>query len=215
MKNLVLFVAVSVALMTLPAVTNAAGKGKTDIVPSFIIHLPDDDEDWDTGYGAEVQFRKWVSDTVAFALALGLEQWDVEEGSFVFADPTLIFAGSIEGEAIMLPLGVSIIIRPQMQGDVHVTFEGGIRYVVVESDIKFDVTLSDPTTGESIRIADELEMDDGVVARIAVDVDAEISENVSIFGGIGLQLDIVEPETEGVEIPIESFFVRFGAVIAL
>lgn len=181
--------------------------------------VPDDDDTWDVGIGVEAQYVTWLTHEIGIAVAAGVSQWAVEEESIVEYDPEYdVTVGiAIDGDATLLPVGVSCLYRPSLEG-ISLTIEAGVRYVVVDSNVDIEFVAMDERdvlTGES-----EVEIDDGIVGRVAADLAVPLSDQVSLFGGIGYQFDISEGDVEWMgeslgDNELAAFYGRAGVVITL
>lgn len=181
-------------------------------------YIPNQDDDWDYGLGGELQLRIWANPSVGVALAGGGSYWQINEDSGVSDNGLVVVEVDVEGGAVFIPVGGSLLIRAPLGENAHVVFEGGVRYVIAESNIEVTGTASNGSASRTID--EEFEFDDGVVGVVGAYAEAGLSANSAIFGGIGYQFNIDEPtaEFEGEDVGdvnIEALYVRFGLVTRL
>lgn len=197
-----------------------AAKTQTDLSGALVYFKPSDDESYDSAFGVEGQMRFWQNEDVGFALAVGLSSWELNElgayeeyyyGDYVVA----VEAVAIDGKVLTLPIGGSVLFRPMMKENISVTIEAGIRYVLVESDAEVEYYYED-ITGYTEYIKEEIEIDNGIVGLIAVDVEGKISKDMVVFAGVGYQFDIDKGDAElsaldiSAENELEALVVRGG-----
>lgn len=157
-----------------------------------VIFYGPSEERYKDGVGGEGQLRVWIDKTVGLAFSGGIADWDVKKETSSTFDPIV---GSVQmdrsGTLTVAPLGASLLVRSPGER-ARLILEAGLRYVVVESDIKLNSTLRD-THGRVVSvIMDEAEVEDGVVAVAALDLDIKLADSVWLFGGGGYQADIVK-----------------------
>lgn len=194
----------------------AAAQVNTDLSVSGLYYAPDDDDTYDYGLGAEVQARFWLADQFGFALAAGVASWEANEESYSLSDGFETLDLDIDGDVFLLPLGGSILFKPEISDQLSLVLEGGIRYVLVESNVDVDAEYFDGIFTTTLK--DEVEIDDGLIGVVGATLEIEVSSSISLLGGIGYQFDLSEgdAEFEGVEIgenELEAFFARAGLVL--
>ncbi len=120
---------------------------------------PSEDELYDFGIGVELQGRFPISDGLAFGLAAGFAGWEVEEQSAMLVDGIETLKLDMSGSASLLPIGVSLFFQPELSERLTMTFEGGLRYVLVNSSVDMDVEYFDGATVAVFK--EELDIDNG------------------------------------------------------
>ena len=160
---------------------------------------PELEDYWDESYGLEVQLLYEWSRNVSFALSVGFQQWQANEALFdsvIQLGPNLFEVATIQddGEANMIPLGLSVLFDADVNERIHLELEGGIRYVFVDSDVTESVVagLSDREGNISAvgSAEGELDYDDGIVALLGLTLGYDISEAATLFAGGGYQFDL-------------------------
>lgn len=158
--------------------------------------FPGQDDFWDYAAGIEAQYVYWMNSTVGLALAGGLATWKADEGT-LFEDG---LAGKLDGSALAVPLGGSVLVRPlPADAPVELTLEGGLRYVVVQSDIDLAVT-------DYYDIyKDEVDLENGMVGSVGADLGFHLSDRTKLAVGVGYQFDIAKGDAEWFGTNIEEF----------
>jgi hypothetical protein len=173
--------------------------------------IPGNDDVWDNAIGVETQIAFWNTPNLGFALSGGLSKWNVNDLIQVKGD----YAYKLNGSAMIFPFGISTLYRPSIGESAEVTFEGGIRYVFVNSDI--DVTLDDDLYIYKI----SLDIDDGLVGIIGANVDFPVSPIAKFGFGAGYQFDISKGDvsSNGLDLDIDNelkgIYLRFGLTVKL
>jgi hypothetical protein len=180
-----------------------AASSEIRLNPYYLI--PGDDDTWDNAIGFEAQYIYWSTPELGFAVAGGIAKWEVNEYSY--ADPDIAF--SVDGSMTTIPVGASILLRPSITQAAEITFEGGIRYVFINSDIDFDAT------DYSTYYWGEVDVDDGVIGLLGVDIAVPLSPKAKIGLGAGYQFDISKGDgsIEGIDIQenkMKGFYLRLG-----
>jgi opacity protein-like surface antigen len=143
-------------------------------------------EDWDNSYGGEAQYIYW--DTMAWGIgfSVGTAKWDVSEDFLSLR--SISGVGGMEGDVSMLPMGISILYRTPINEKIAITLEGGAKYVLLSSNIKANAVV---TNGQNtIPVSGELDMDNAFTGILGADVDYDITQDISLFAGVGYQFDI-------------------------
>lgn len=158
---------------------------------------PDQDDDWDKAIGAEIKAIFWQSNDFGFALAAGLQQWTPNDEMYSYG-ATLRggigygYAGQLDGDATMIPIGASALWRINLREKATLVLEGGLRYVIVNSDVKLKYAEALAGPRGIVVYSDEKknEIDDGIVGIIAANIQFKLSDKVDGFVGVGAQFDI-------------------------
>lgn len=173
--------------------------------------FPGDDDTWDNAYGLEAKCIFWADPNFGIALSGGIEQWNVTDD--IYADPG--YAIKADGDAVMIPLGISALLRPlPSNSPFTLTLEGGLRYVVVNSDITITAT------DYEYIYEDEVDIDNGLIGLIGADLSIPIAPKASVGLGMGYQFDISKGDATWVGINIgenelEGFYINLGLDIKL
>jgi hypothetical protein len=217
-----------------PLSSHAVQAGGPQLAVYALYYAPDDDDVYDYGLGAELQFRHWITDRFGLALAGGVANWEtkdqnvrLEEGGDIppppdppppvpLADGDPFTDIELDGSVLLLPIGGSILYRPVRSDSFSITLEGGIRYIIVESSVDASIELFDGT--DTLFLEDELKIDDGMVGVVAADAEARLTPSFRLIGGIGYQFDLIEGDVklQGEKFgdnELNAFFVRAGFAI--
>ena len=190
-------------LLISSSVCNAAGN-ELRFLPYHII--PGDDA-WDSAIGIEVQYVIWSQTNFGFVLAGGIGSWKIDED--ILIDYDLGLAVGIDGSAKTFPLGASVLLRPFEGVTADITFEGGLRYVFVDSNI--DAWVSDGY--DSLKAT--VDINNGLIGLIAGNVAYPISPKMNLGFGVGYQFDISKGSVKwyGADLgdnAMKGFFLRLG-----
>jgi hypothetical protein len=173
-------IAIVIVGLSLIGSVTTAGAGPTEGALSFsgLYTLPGlgDLDLYDWGAGAEMQVHFWLSEHMGWAGAMGWSQWEASSSSTQWGAP-------VDGATQMIPLGASLLYRTSSEPGVRWLVEGGLRYVVVSTDLALEVS------GEEKPVS----LDDGVVAVLAADIERDVSFG-QIFAGVAFQIDLMAPE---------------------
>lgn len=177
-------------------------------------YMPGQDDDYDSGFGVEGQIRFWQSQTVGLALAGGFANWEINDQEAVISDGLVAVAAAMEGDVLLIPIGGSVLLRPKLSGNLDLILEGGLRYVIVESDAEAAIAAAN-AFGGVVGGSAEIEIDDGVVGLIAANLEADLSPGLSLFGGVGYQFDLAKGDAKWMgedfgENELKAFFLRVG-----
>lgn len=189
----------------------------TEITGTVQYFMPGEDDAYDSGFGAEGQIRFWQDAHVGFALAAGVASWDVNDQEYIESDGFTAVGASIKGSVLLVPIGGSILFRPTISDNFTLTFEGGLRYVIVESDAEAAFAVVD-ARGAAVGGSGDIDIDNGIIGLVAVNLEAAVSPGVSLLGGLGYQFDVAKGDAEWLgedlgENELKAFFLRAGLVI--
>ena len=152
---------------------------------------PDKTVDWDSAAGIDLQARFWQDSRIGIGLSLGFESWDAESELSEEEDEYGYFGMDIGGRADLMPIGLSVLLRPGLSDRVSLTLEGGLRYVFVESDITADVAVED-AFGAAF-FSDVVDIDDAFLGVVGADLEIFLGDGVSLLMGLGYQFDLSDP----------------------
>jgi len=192
-------------------------KTSTEFACALQYYMPGEDDDYDSGFGAEAQVRFWQNQNLGFALAGGLANWNINEQEAVVSDGFIAVGVSIEGSVLLVPIGGSILFRPTLGDNLSLILECGLRYVVVESDVEVTFAAAN-AFGAVVGGTADIEIDNGLVGLIAANLEAELSPGFSLLGGVGYQFDIAKGDAKWMgedlgENELKAFFIRAGLAI--
>lgn len=173
--------------------------------------FPGDDDTWDDAAGFEAQCVFWTTSNFGIAVAAGLQKWNVTDG--IYTEPG--YAVEADGDATVIPFGASVLFRPlPVNSQIILTLEGGLRYAIVNSDI--DVVATD----YEYIYGDEVDIDNGLIGILGVDVGIPFSQKASLSFGAGYQFDIAKGDAEwyGINIgenELKGLMLNFGINVKL
>jgi hypothetical protein len=167
---------------------------------------PSDDDNWDKGgVGFDVQAVFWLPNKIGIAASLGRTSWDANDD----VETVDAVSGALDGDADLTYIGVSAVHDWALQGQWSFRGEAGIRYVMVDSNVDIYYVNSSGSATE------ELDIDNGVTGVLAGDALLKVNENVTLFGGAGVQFDLVKGDASAFgddnESSLGSVFIRAGA----
>ncbi|NCC49795.1 MAG: hypothetical protein EOM20_01135 [Spartobacteria bacterium] len=101
---------------------------------------------------------------------------------------------SIDGDAYYLPMGISILFKPTMYSlPFEVAVEAGVRYYfVLQDDVTVEAAYTDPAGNYPGTTRKSVNMREGAVALLAVDMGYALSDSIDVFLGAGYQYDILK-----------------------
>jgi len=188
--------------------------------------IPGDDS-WDIGYGASAQVIFWTETGLGFGLYAGAQMWDVTDDVVVYGEDLGGGVGyaqglGLDGEAIMIPVGASALYKIALGETASLTLEGGVRYVIVNSNVEliYAEAFAD-AYGNYIAAAEsyEIDFDDGIVGVVGADFELALSEGFYLFAGAGYQFDVLKGDiTVGginseVENELNAVYARAGITL--
>lgn len=198
-------------------VTLAQAQGiEIAVAPNYV--FPGEKDTWDKAYGIEGQLRLWANDYVGIAGAGGYQYWKAKNTtSIMVLNDEIRAVADITGNANMVPVGASLLIRPipkDVIKFIQLTIEGGARYVFVNSSVKG--TLVD-VDAASVR-EETVKMDNGIIGLVAGDLAIVPIELLSIFVGGGYQFDLSKGNVDWLDENIgdnkmKGWFVRGGLTL--
>lgn len=217
MRTLISIAIASFILAGTAVAQEPKSQSSTEFAGALQYFMPGQDDDYDSGFGAEAQIRFWQNQSVGFALAGGLANWDINEQEAVVSDGFVAVGVSMEGSVLLVPIGGSILFRPTLADNLSLILEGGLRYVVVESDAQATIAAAN-ALGAVVGGTADIEIDNGIVGLIAANVEAELSPGFSLLGGIGYQFDIAKGDAKWMgedlgDNELKAFFIRAGIAI--
>lgn len=152
--------------------------------------FPSDDM-WKSGFGVELQWRRWYDGGFGWGVAAGYESWDIESGELALHDDSAIPL-DISGDATIVPIGASALYR-QTAGSVDWILEAGLRYLFVDSGVRVHRAYTDHL-GRWVEIDDTVPLDNRVAAVLALEVQGPIDDLTGWFLGAGYRIDFTSGE---------------------
>ncbi len=181
-----MFIRSALAALSLAGLTASAGDLS---VQAFYIQ-PDNDDVVSDGIGAELQWRSWYTDTMAFAFAAGGVVHGANNEAYILPGDT--FSGvQTDGNVTVLPIGPSLILRAPSDAGVTTHLELGARYLLVDSGIDL-ARVRTAADGQAVSELDTLEYDDGVIGLGRVEFSTPVGATTAFAAGIGYQVDLVK-----------------------
>ena len=176
---------------------------------------------WDNGYGVEAQYVVWMNKNFGVALAAGMSKWKTtDDTAAAVTDPYTITAAKLDGDATFYPLGGSLLYRLPLADKASLTLEGGVRYVIADSDVRVRAAAFQSDYWGDVYMTDAdqstVTFDNAFIGRIAADLDVSFSESTGLFLGVGYDFDIGTGTVSGFDddwgsYHLAAFFARIGA----
>ena len=159
------------------------------------------------GYGIEAQYRYWANDMFGFAAGVGWENWQAKSGRNRWW-------GDVDGDLSLFPIGASVLLRAAEFGHSRLTLEGGLRYAIAASDLTLTV---DDLPAD--RHTDKVEVGNGLLARLAAELDIGLSDRTRLLAGVGYQYDLVRGSAKAFDHSLddnifECLFARLGVKVS-
>ena len=186
MKKNTLIVAAGIVVLGLAAAIGAsapgtaAGEGPSDeqVVVALRLLAPGvgDFDACRSGAGVEAQYRRWYG-YGGLALSVGMERWASASRSGNWN------AASLDGHALLFPLGGSALGRWPLSEGLMLRGEIGLRYVQVSSSLSKRTEVA--SDRESIRLSN------GVVFVGALGAEQLLTETLFVFGDVVYQHDLL------------------------
>lgn len=178
------------------------------------------DTRWDIGIvGATAGGTVWASEYLGFSASVGIQKWAVDESmsefkSGYFMGVRLANDYHYEGAATAVPLGGSLRLRVPIEDLVSFEFEGGVKYVIMNSDIEEHGKVSAYYGGTDNYYIEKIDTENGVVGFFSCDMRLCPSKTFSIFLGAGYQFDLSKAAFELHESKNYAFFEREDSNLA-
>ena len=162
---------------------------------------------FNSGYGLSASYREWFSFPCGVGVNLGVDQWQVDEGSNALKYDNLV---DYKGDVLLIPIGASMYFNLIDWDNWNLILEGGLQYVFVDSS--FSVFNKEP----SINRREDVDIGGALLGNLGADYEYMISENVYLLAGAGYQFNVVKADTSygTYDVRDTSFagaFVRLGA----
>ena len=194
-----------------------ARMSRVELLGSFVYQSPDDD-DFKQGVGAEGSLRLWMNDYAAFQFSGGLVNWEVDPASFSDASYYEAIRISIDGNLLVAPIGVSLVLNPFPSVPSRINLELGLRELFFASDVTLNADYANRFGGRA-HVEETVEFDDVLAAYIGASVEVPLAKNFFFSVSAGLQkpledtkLRVAGFETEEEEFP-EAFTFKCGFLL--
>ena len=213
-----LLVITAAAILLTGSTSGLRAQTSSELTGAVQYFIPSQDDDYDSGVGAEAQIQFWRSPHIGFALAGGIAEWDINDQTSVVSDGFLAIQLTLDGSVTLIPIGASLLFRPTATGNLNLVLEGGLRYVIVDSDA--EATVAGPSSqGGVLSVSEDIEIDDAVVALFAATLEAQVSSGVKLLASAGYQFDVGGGDSEWMgedigENELEAAFIRAGISVS-
>lgn len=174
----------------------AAG-GSMELAAQGQALLPRRDEDWSGGSGFELQVRFWESAHAGVALTVGAGWWDAVTEYAESDDGRMAVATRIQGTAEVLPVGFSLLYREVLSPRVRLLLEGGLRYLVVHSEVEVQGVYATDETTAAFR--DRVRINSTLAVVLGIGFQLQLSEPLGLAAGLAYQWDVMKPEERFLE----------------
>ena len=181
-----MFIRSALAALSLVCATASAA----DLSILAVYGQPKNDDVVSDGIGAELQWRSWYTDTMAFAFAAGGIVHGANDDAYILPGDT--FSGvQTDGNVTLLPVGPSLLLRAPSDGGVTTHLELGARYLLVDSGIDL-ARVRTGADGQTTSELDTLEFDNGIIGLGRVEFSTPIGATTAFAAGVGYQVDLVK-----------------------
>lgn len=178
-----------------------------------------DDNLWDQATGGEIKAVYWKTDQIGLGFSTGISQWNTDGRT---RQVTATRWQSWKGDAQYVPLGVSILTQSRRSPNgTLLGFEAGLHHLFGRSDMSLTETNRIPAAPGFVDVTNtyDVELDDGLVARVAAILSQPIGDQsrISISGGYQFDLNKGDATVDSIglvqEIELAAFFVQIGVAI--
>lgn len=142
---------------------------------------------WNSGMGAEFQWRLWRTESFGLAFAAGVESWSIKAGELDLHD-TYAVPLDIEGDALTLPVGASLLYRQNASDDIEIILEAGLRYLFADSSVSVRRNYTDHR-GREVRINDTVPLDGRFAGIAGIEMHGHLDAATDWFVGAGYRID--------------------------
>jgi hypothetical protein len=170
---------------------NEPGPTSRGDVISALFYKPADDERYGNGWGGEYQTRAWLNESVGAALSVGIAFWQADGRLTEISPDGVPIIAELDGDVRLVPVGGSLLLRRALFEKTAVTLEGGIRYVAVNADADYTLSLG----GEEGTVIEEtvkLDLDNGVVGVVGLSFETSVGDSYDLLIGLGYQFDVAK-----------------------
>jgi len=145
---------------------------------------PSDGDLWSEASGLDAQLIFWGRHA-GIGFTLGCGSWAVPSQSSIIGNSYYAYGSAVDGKATMTPLGISLFIRTGSSGKVNLVIEGGLRILLMGSEI--NATLAYEDYYNYAYVTGTIEIDDAMAGILAADLEIGGTESASLFVGGGVQ----------------------------
>lgn len=183
---------------------------QSDAVLGFSYHDPKEDP-YNDGFLFDAMLRGWFDNGLGFGVAGGAGAYRAEETLSSYDGATLLTIKA-SGNVVAVPIGMSALYQVPMGDNAILSFDAGLRYVLVNSNADLRATIVGTGT-----VKDDLDIDNAWIGVLGINYERQITDRLSWLVGGGYQFDVSEGEVEwmGIDLgdnELESVFVRLGLV---
>ncbi len=162
---------------------------------------------YDSGSGAEFQYRLWYWETTAVSIIGSLQQWELSDSSAFSQEAD--FTG-FKGSPAFLQIGAGIDEQRELSDHVRLNLHADIRYCNGLSGAKLRLSNGDFSREQTVDVSD------AVIAAVGAGLEFEVSREWTLYTEIGLQGGLLPGEigsgTTVLENEFEAPLIRAGAV---
>ncbi|TAN36934.1 MAG: hypothetical protein EPN23_07410 [Verrucomicrobia bacterium] len=184
LATLTLATTLSASAFTLGPVRQEASVGALTFLPK------DNNSLYNNGWGGEAQYRFWLTDDWALALAAGAARMNVAADAKEITE-----FGGTAGTVDILPLGADLIYNVLDIAPVRLNAQAGVRYIIASSDAS-----SLNVAGKRV----DMTVDNGTVWRVGLDADFALTQKLAIFAAGSYQQDFGKQGISTVDGPLRD-----------
>ncbi len=149
--------------------------------------------DYQYGLGLELQWALWFGPSFGVAVCGGVERWAIEAREY-FEDSEVVLRPEVDGSAVVLPFGASLLYRSGDLGSrLRLTAELGLRFAYIISDVTMTYDFIDHY-GQHTRVQDTVDLDPRLLAVGRIELTGPIEKRWDWFIGGGYQKDFAKGE---------------------
>ncbi len=149
--------------------------------------------DYQYGLGLELQWVLWFGPSFGVAVCGGIDRWAIEAREY-FEDSEVVLRPQVDGSALALPFGGSLLYRSENLGSkLRVTAELGLRFAYIISDVTMTYDFIDHY-GQPTRVQDTVDLDPRLLAVGRLELTGPIETAWDWFIGGGYQKDFARGE---------------------
>lgn len=180
------------------------------------------DKSFETVFSGGIRGILWLHPNVGLSAGLDLQTWKLAEeyyNSYVYQ----INGNGIHrtergyGDIRNILLSLSVLYNIPLDTMTHLTADAGLSYVNVSSDVQISVREHSTINGQYISdsVTQDIDIDNGAIGFICVDITQNLSDSYGIFVGCGYQFDVTKGAMssggiEGGEIELAGSYIRGG-----
>ena len=209
MKTMPLLLALGITVATVVA---GYGEQHRELTMGFWSGDPNESADWASATGFDVQARFWNSSHMGWALALGAQTWEARTEYTIEEDEFGSLATWIEGDTLLVPAGLSVLLCGHLGSHVSLLADLGVRYAFADSGINATVEAID--SGGQMLVTQQIGVEDTVLGVVGLALEARLTPEVAFEAGIGCQFDLLRPREDflGEDIGSTSFQALYARI---